>query len=145
MPASLSLLSLTVSRAGIRESNGLPLSEDRSVSPAAPEASEKTDGPGSISVTLCPQPALSSTRGAQLKVWLNEEMLFPLLVGAQAVLRVPREARRLLWQLAGPGTPPLLARHNRAQTQRALLVPLTPRGTWAGTNGDECHHKPECG
>lgn len=55
-PALPCLLSLTVSRTGMGESNSLPLSEDRSVSPAGPEASEETDGPGSISITLCPQP-----------------------------------------------------------------------------------------
>lgn len=44
-------------------------------------------------------------------MWLNEEMLLPLLIRAQAVLRVPREAGRLLWQprvqvplLSWPGT-----------------------------------------
>lgn len=63
-PASLSLLSLTVSRAGTRESNGLPLSEDRSVSPAAPEASEKTDGPGSISACV-PSPSQHKRGTAQ--------------------------------------------------------------------------------
>lgn len=65
-------------------------------------------------------PALPSTRGPQLKVWLNEEMLFPLLIRARAVLRVPREAGRLLWQLR-------------------VRVPLL---SWPGTTGRR--HKGHC-
>lgn len=65
VPVLLSLLSLTFSRAGVGECNGLPLSEDTSDSPAGLGASRRT-GPGAISATLCAQPCPARGGGAQL-------------------------------------------------------------------------------